>query len=539
MPSRPRPRLLIGGREVLPEVVYAYGLREAIDKAYLKKVVLYGYRNTKSTGFVELAIETFLRETAGLRPEGMLPKLAFFASTIEELNKELRPAVERALRRLDIPPSRILVYVGDPKLTSNDDIREFNRLDTETSEKQFILLVNKGREGWNCRSMFGVGLYRTPKSRIFVLQATMRCLRAIGGAQHTGRVFLSEENLTILNEELQQNFRITADELQNVAHDRQRVQVRVVQPPVKVKLARRQRLFTIHPKEPVPGQSLLGVDRSDRRAWEELIEKYRLLEIQQQGLTAAAAAGAPPTRTTDLTDRREKRRFTPLSLVAEVSRYLNIGPLRIEELLDSSKEGMEALVAAVNEFNELLYDVLIPNLFRQLFDQAEEERREEYEVELIKIPPAGYYEVTASPDKIVRMGDAAKGEQGKSFHLDTYCFDSNPERLLFWDLLRENRVKKVWFTAMLTHGQSDFLIQYIDPDTRAVRSYYPDFLFLRQEPDGTEKYVIVEVKADHQIEGRVVQAKKDYATRIAAASGMEYHVIKATDADQRRYRTLL
>jgi hypothetical protein len=65
-------------------------------------------------------------------------------------------------------------------LTISATIREFNRLDTEGSEKQFILLVNKGREGWNCRSLFGVGLFREPESNVFVLQATMRCLRAIG-----------------------------------------------------------------------------------------------------------------------------------------------------------------------------------------------------------------------------------------------------------------------------------------------------------------------------------------------------------------------
>ncbi len=41
--------------------------------------------------------------------------------------------------------------VGDEKLTTNDDIREFNRLDTPDSEKQFILLVNiasQRSEGW-------------------------------------------------------------------------------------------------------------------------------------------------------------------------------------------------------------------------------------------------------------------------------------------------------------------------------------------------------------------------------------------------------
>ena len=82
------------------------------------------------------------------------------------------------------------------------------------------MLVNKGREGWNYNSLFGVGLFRQPKSKVFVLQATMRCLRSISEAQHTGHVFLANDNLEILNEELQQNFRITADELKDAAPSR-------------------------------------------------------------------------------------------------------------------------------------------------------------------------------------------------------------------------------------------------------------------------------------------------------------------------------
>jgi hypothetical protein len=81
---------------VLPEVVYAYGLKEAIDKGFLKKVVLHGYANTRTDEFVDTSIEDFLKESSALRPEGLLPKLAFFAA-IDELTGELKPAVERAL----------------------------------------------------------------------------------------------------------------------------------------------------------------------------------------------------------------------------------------------------------------------------------------------------------------------------------------------------------------------------------------------------------------------------------------------------------
>lgn len=528
------------GKEVLPEVVYAYGLKQAIDKGFLKKVVLHGYRNTRTDEFVDIAVEQFLEATKDLSPEGMLPKLAFFAATIDELTTELRPAVERALVKRGLPTSRILVNVGDEKLTSNDDIREFNRLDTPASEKQFILLVNKGREGWNCRSLFGVGLFREPKSKVFVLQATMRCLRAIGQAQHTGHVFLSDENLEILNDELQQNFRISTAELQKVASDKERVQIKVVEPPVKIKLVRVRKQYIVREKTVLPGQALFP-ELAARDKWNELVEKYRLLETQQEGLTPSDAARASSSRTFDLTMRREKHVFSGFSLVGEIARYLNQSPLETESLLEATKEGVDKIVEITNEFNELLYDEVIPRLFRMTFDLDEVQKTEEHEVELIKVPSNGYYEVTAAKDKIVRSNDAVvrDEERDKSFHLDTYCFDSNSERTLFWDLLREKRVRKIYFTGMLTHGQSDFFIQYIDPDSHTVRSYYPDFVFLREEPDGSEKYVVVEVKGDHQIDNAVVKAKKEFAEQIAVASGMEYQIIKSTDADARNYRVLL
>lgn len=51
--------------------------------------------------------------------------------------------------------------------------------------------------------------------------------------------------------------------------------------------------------------------------------------------------------------------------------------------------------------------------------------------------------------------------------------------------------------------------------------------------------VIVEIKNDSQIEDAVVQAKKDFAQQIAVASGMEYQIIKSSDADRCHYRVLL
>jgi hypothetical protein len=518
------------GRVVLPEVVYAYGLKDAISNEYLKKVDLKGYQNSRTAEFVKIAIDDFCDQTDDLMPEGLLPKMAFFASTIDEAVKELKPAVEKALEARGIPTSRILINVGDPKITTNDDERAFRRLDFPESEKQFIILVNKGREGWNCRSLFGVALFRKPNSKVFVLQASMRCLRSIGDVQHSGHIYLSQENLSILDDELQQNFRMSADEFKSAAGDKEVVEVRV-NDPVKLKIRRVRRSFELEEKVPAEGADL-GFNMVDKAAWADLTDKYRLMETQR----AELGPGKASDQVQDITAKRSRLAYSEFMIVAEVARYLNRSPVEIEELLASTKQGMAAIVGAVNAFNELLHDLIIPNLFGLLYSLNPIETAEEYEIELVKVPAAGFYSVTATKDKIVRETDpAAAPLRNKSFHLDTYCFDSNPEQALFWDLIRDGKIKKLYFTGMLTHGQSDFFIQYIDPDSKTVRSYYPDFLFERE--DGT--MVIVEVKGDHQINDPVVQAKREFAEQMAVASGMTYQMIKSTDAAAHSYARLL
>lgn len=132
---------------IMPEVVYAYGLKPAIDNKYLKQPDFFSYTGKiKSDDFVREVITDFWTELGETRHEGMLPKLALFASTIEELEKDLQPAIEKVLSDLGVSSDKILRNVGDPRLTTNEDIREFNRLDTEGSNKQFILLVG---DGWD------------------------------------------------------------------------------------------------------------------------------------------------------------------------------------------------------------------------------------------------------------------------------------------------------------------------------------------------------------------------------------------------------
>lgn len=548
------------GKDVLPEVVYAYGLKEAIDKQYLKKVVVNGYGNTKEPDFLDIAIADFLNQTKGKRPEGMLPKMAVFGTTIEEVQEKILPSVEAVLAKHGISTDRILVNVGDSKVTTNDDIREFNRLDTQESEKQFILLVNKGREGWNCRSLFSVALHRSPKSKVFVLQATMRCLRSIGDVQETGHIYLTSENKALLDKELQANFRISTDNMQAVGKDKITVQIRPKQPIEKIKLKRIKRSFNMTEKELKKGEKL-GLDSID-------LSGYRIMHQRSEGLNIGEFNNRPK-EVAEISYIKEPMEFTEYNVTAEISRYLNIPCLLINSIIDSTQEGFEGILKLINQFNEVLYDHIIPRLFALLYDIESEQEESEYEVALIKEPPVspGYYEMTAAKDMVVGINqpisdgsanptqsfieDAASYKAGgveknpavvpfldNSFHLDNYCFDSIPERDFFWHVLQSKTVDKIWFTGMLTHGQSDFYIQYVDPDTHRVRSYYPDFLIRKRNG----ALVMIEIKGEHMIDHPTVKAKQEYAEMIAKASeiDMAYEIIPSKQAKEGNFdRTVL
>ena len=512
---------------LLPEVVYAYGLKNAIDAKYLKKADVRGYENTKSKEFLKIAVKSFWERYGERRVEGMLPKMAIFAGTIEELTKDVKPALEKVLAGLGISAEKILVNVGDDKVTSNDDLREFLRLDTPESEKQFILLVNKGKEGWNCRSLFGVALHRKPKSNVFVLQATMRCLRSIGTVQEEGMVYLSNENREILEKELRDNFRLSVDEFMGAGENgKKRVSVKMVPPPVTVTLKRVRKLYTL--KE----LNLKGKVDFHLRDIDPL--KYDITETSVDIERIGRDKGTQKV----IEGVKENVEYSSLSLTVEVARYLGKPCVAVRDALECSVEGMDGVLKAVNKYNEVLYDYVVPALFKAFYELEERTETEDVVLKLVK-PPKDAKQVKGKgdetfvadfyvkPDLLAALSSGEFGKyKGKSFHLDNYCFDSAPEFAFFKAALRDEDVEKVYFTGMLTSDKTDFCVSYIDPESNTLRNYYPDFL--ARKKDGS--YVIVEVKGEHMIDDVVVKAKARSANAMATANAMQYLLVPSRDA---------
>ena len=536
---------------LMPEVVYEYGLKEAIDSGYLKKTSVDDYANVQTQSFVSSAVESFVRQhrnEKGVwnRYEGMLPKMALFATTIEELNEELRPAVENALRKHGIPDEAILVNVGDDKYTKQDDLREFLKLDTPESHKQFILLVGKGKEGWNCRSLFSVALFRKPKSTIFVLQATMRCLRAITDVQQTGQIFLGTENLSILQDELSKNFKVSVEDLKGKDSPQKKIRRILIRKKVPVTIIEQTYEYKI--TELQPGEFTIFGEGSGFD-----FEKYRRTKATHS-LTSLDSASIRK----DVASENE-RVFSEYSLVAELSLYLTQhevdektkeksvrwSPVQIRSLLDKCSDGIGAILEKVNYANAILYDWVIPRLFGQIYkiDYVEGEKREVVKW-LSKDPPPSpdgteaCYELSFGDDlyvddtapkfrKYSQISDDP-AHAGKSFNLSGYGFDSGSEKDFFVrNLFDNNKIKHIWFTGMLTNGQSEFYVHYIDPELHTLRSYYPDFLV--EMDDG--KFYIVEIKGENLIVKASTQAKVQYARQMYGASGLEYVFIPSQYAD--------
>lgn len=500
--------------QLLPEVVYAYGLRESIWNGYLKDADPIGFENVKSDEFLNATVTKFWQKYGGKIYDNLNPKLAIYAANVDEAVNEVVPALEEILTRLEIPTTSILLNVGDSKYTKDEDIRNFNNLDvpgSEGNEKQFVVLVEKGKEGWNCRSLFGVALYRSPKSKIFVLQATMRCLRAITDERLTATVFLSKENYDTLDDELHKNFNMEISDIKNTStDDRHKYQVRVLPPPRSIRLKRVWHEYTVSSKEystPVDF-GLVGADLS----------KYSSVMYERDSI-----ANDTSTKQSNADEYQVKMQYSAFSLAGEVARYLNISSILAAKILREAQDGMDVILADVNRYNAVLDDIIIPTIFHALFDVTAIQKTEDRDVVLLREPKdAAYYEFSAKDDLVItnKYPGFTPDEVLKSFHADTYCFDSLPEKECFFQYIKSDKVQEVYFTGMFTSNQGDLSVYYYDPESGRIRQYYPDFL--AKMKDGT--YQLIEVKGDNKIDDVVVQAKKAAAQEMAIASGIKYEM---------------
>lgn len=284
--------------------------------------------------------------------------------------------------------------------------------------------------------------------------------------------------------------------------------VRVLPPPRSIKMKRIWHEYSLIEKEYSEPIDFKVSEIDDAKYESKMYEKGSIrLELS--------------TKETVIDDIKDQMRYSRFSLVGEISRYMNLSCVLISRILSEAIDGFDNLVEVVNKHNEVLDDVIIPKIFNTLYEVKSEQKNEDVDVILLKEPKdSGYYEFSADENLVIEKdhNSFTPEEIKKSFHADTYCFDSKPEKECFLQYISSKKVKEIYFTGMFTANQGDLFVQYYDPESKRIRQYYPDFL--AKMNDGS--YQLIEVKGDNMIDDEVVKAKAEAAEEMSVASGMKY-----------------
>lgn len=200
----------------ITNTVYYYPLVTAIKK-FLKNPMVKIGQNLDRFQIIKKGIEDFDKlYKAKVYKNGTIAKIAIYCSNIEILEEEVYPYL---ISELKINPSEILKFHGGNKTYTlpKENELEFRSLDLAISKKRYILLVQVGKEGWDCPSLTGVILSQKGDSpQNMVLQTSCRCLRQVDkGIVETALIWLNRDNADTLNKQLKQEQNSSIDELNN------------------------------------------------------------------------------------------------------------------------------------------------------------------------------------------------------------------------------------------------------------------------------------------------------------------------------------
>lgn len=210
----------------ITNTVFYYPLTTAVKK-FLKKPRVEQTSGLTSIRIIESGVTDFF-DTFGntVYSNGSIAKLAVYCGNIERLEEEIYPWL---IGKMKINPEEILKYhKGNKKYKASKEAeREFNALDTPLSRKKIILLVQIGKEGWDCRSLTGVILSQKGDCPTnMVLQTSCRCLRQVDkDAKETALIWLNEENARSLDRQLKEEQHTSIEELTSLGKDGEPVKI--------------------------------------------------------------------------------------------------------------------------------------------------------------------------------------------------------------------------------------------------------------------------------------------------------------------------
>ncbi|MBS8122028.1 DEAD/DEAH box helicase family protein [Candidatus Vampirococcus lugosii] len=487
--------------QLIEDVVFYYGLKNGIQDGILKQVEVIEYGEVKGEEFLLNVITEFWQSFGENKVEGKLAKIAIYTASIEELKEVRRTLETKVFKSLKIDTRKITEnHTG----ASKQEIEEFKNLDTKESKKQFILLVGKGTEGWNCKSLFATALYRKPP-QIFTLQATTRCLRAIGDNNKKAKIFLSKQNYKILDKELKKNFDIEISDLQGTKRESQEINC------------------TIEKRKTIKIKKIIkDIKAIKKNTFDDFIlsfnnykgrEIYRnVKELKLENNEAIYTEGKLEKNNTNI-----NKDYSYYEILGIINKYTHINFNIIKKIFKNNKITKDELVKEISKDNYKL-NFIIDELIKEFYNYDIEEKIVGEDMKIIKLD-VNKFNFEVGVDKIDRglvCYKEDKEENRLGFHLNPYNFDSTDEREIFAHIrkaLKDNEnVKEIYFTGGTDKtNYTDFYFAYeIFKDGQLyISNYFPDLLVEIENSNGKTKYIVLEIKGGDK-KSDYLSAKQNY-----------------------------
>lgn len=462
---------------------------EGIHDGILKEVAgnIYGIDfqgNEKE--YLSFVVEDFFKTYGEVAlPDGTPAKLAIFFPQTDDV-AELRPIIETTLTKMGLSPALILEHH-----TKKESKADFDRFKSKDSPHRLALLVDRGVEGWNVPALFACALARQLRSsNNFVLQAASRCLRQVVGNDAKARIYLSIENRSVLDRQLQETYGETfAALLGGQSHSRQAIITlrKVDLPPLVVRKVVRSVQRIEKENKPVQlTRPTIGATRGTVTAYTPS-ETGKLLAMKEVSELYDVDTFDLYTTAQDLA---RNYRLEAFDLLSELRRMYPEGFIPVSHYAELAKqiEKQTSQYETVEETVEVALALVKKDGFEKITD---EQGNETYTAE-ISYP--------IDREHLLIHYETWQKQAGKfGFHYTPYNFDSNPEKNFFETLLemlkqKPDEVDDIYFTGALTDTKkTDFFIEYRGVDGR-MHNYTPDFIIRRK--DG--KCLIVEIKSERE-----------------------------------------
>lgn len=527
----------------ITNIVYYYPLIEGVGN-FLKRPVVKISDIADSSVIIEAGVREFLDNYKDkVYAGGLVAKLGIYCGTIEKLEEVVYPLVSSVIAEYSLPADVILKFHKGNKQYPQpaDSQMQFDTLDNPISRIRIVLLVQIGKEGWDCRSLTGIILSQEgdcPKN--MVLQTSCRCLRQVEkGIPETALIYLNDTNAYKLNAQLQQQHRISLKEFQEAGSDSKVLKrydrTKYLKLPKIDFYQLRVNYVTQQLEAANPVRDIPNADKGSKLAQAVVKTTDLTMETQTIQVDDEERGTVPATFTAWLMDivkgsfgtlsmAQLKPHEDELRVLFETITYEKDGSRYYSSKFDRHVVEANVRKAFCDRRNFTTTEELIPqessllniaNFTATVSTTTPEDYYPKQDlVERIILDDKGKLKVDAKTQKMMElaeeMGDAAilamlrkksssHPQKNRSFHYLPYRTDSSFEQTFLDQVLTmaevENMDLEVYYNG--DRAMTEFKIKCYKGDAgawRYVGMYTPDFLIVKRKDGKIHKAIIVETK---------------------------------------------